>query len=82
MVSRIKGKKVVGIKQTLKAIKSGEARVVFIAKDADEAVTAPLINLAAEKQVEVLYVESMKELGKMCGIDVGAATAASLEGLN
>ena len=34
--------------------------------------------IAKEKDVEVIYVDSMEELGKACGINVGAAVAAIL----
>ena len=35
MLDRIVGKKVIGIKQCIKAIKSNEGKVLYIAKDAD-----------------------------------------------
>lgn len=79
MVSRLNGKKVIGIKQTTKAIKSGEAQTVYIAKDAEENVVKPVVSLALEHSLEVVYVESMKELGRLCGIDVGAASVAMLK---
>ena len=34
--------RVVGVKQTLKAVQSGEAEVVYLAQDADEHVTGPI----------------------------------------
>lgn len=79
MVSRLNGKKVIGIKQTTKAIKSGEAQTVYIAKDAEDNVVKPVVSLAFEHSLEVVYVESMKELGRLCGIDVGAASVAMLK---
>lgn len=75
MVDRLIGKKVVGIKQSIKAIKSGEGKAVYIAKDADEKLIQQVVKLAQEYSLEVTCVNSMKELGKLCGIDVGAATA-------
>lgn len=72
-------RRTVGTKQTLKAVEKGQARIVYIAKDAEERVTSPLIKLCEEKGVEVVYVESMQELGKTCGIKVGAASAAVIE---
>lgn len=68
--------KIVGAKQTKKAIETGRASVVYIAKDADAMVTEPIINLCKAKGIEIIYIETMKELGKVCAIDVGAATAA------
>lgn len=72
-------KRLVGTKQTLKALQSGEAKVVYLAKDADERVLRPLRNaLSQHDGVEVVEVESMQQLGRLCGIEVGAAAAALL----
>ncbi|MDK2798831.1 MAG: large subunit ribosomal protein [Clostridiales bacterium] len=71
--------KVVGIKQAKKAIQNGSAKKVFIAKDAEERVICPIKELCLNKPFEVEYVNSMKELGKACGIDVGAAVAVLIE---
>ncbi len=75
MVSR----KVVGTKQTLKTINKGEAKHVIIAKDAEEKVVSPLIELCKEKDISWSYAESMSELGNACGIKVGASAAALIE---
>lgn len=72
------GDKVVGAKQTRRALNDGRARAVFLAKDADPALTAPLEELAGEKNVPVIWAEHMRELGRACGIAVGAAVAASV----
>lgn len=79
MVHRLIGKKVVGVKQTLKFMKNDKGRVLYIAKNADEKLVEPVINLAIQKSLEIVYIDSMKELGKLCGIEVGAATALVLE---
>jgi len=71
-------RKAVGVKQTVKAVQSGEAKVVFIAADAEEHVLRPLRAALAKRPVQVYEVESMKELGKACKIDVGAAACALL----
>ncbi len=78
MVERLVGKKVVGIKQSIKAIKSGEAKAVYAAIDAESKLIEPVVKLAKENSLEVQYVNTMKDLGKLCGIDVGAATAVLL----
>jgi len=70
----------VGAKQTLKAVQAGAAAIIYIARDAEERVLRPLRLEIAKSGLEVVYVESMQELGRMCGIDVGAAAAAILEG--
>ncbi len=73
------GAKVVGVKQTAKALQKQTASGVFIAADAEERITAP-IKAACEKQnVDCLVVESMQALGKACGIHAGASAAAILK---
>jgi large subunit ribosomal protein L7A len=67
---------VTGTKQTKKAIENGSALRVFLARDADERVTAPIENACAEKEIPVVWAETMEELGKACNIKVKAATAA------
>lgn len=71
--------KVVGTKQTIKAIENGEVHKVFIARDAEEKVISPVVTLCEAKSIEPHYVESMQQLGKLCGIKVKAATAAIKE---
>ena len=66
----------IGTKQATKAIEHGQAREVFVAKDADPRVTGKVIALCKKMGVQVTYVDSMKLLGKACGIEVGAAIAA------
>ncbi|RXT09069.1 50S ribosomal protein L7ae-like protein [Ammoniphilus sp. CFH 90114] len=68
----------IGMKQTLKAVEQGMVKEVFVAKDADPKVTGKIALLCKEKNIPVEIVDSMKQLGKACGIEVGAATAAIL----
>jgi len=72
-------KKIIGTKQTMKAVDKGQAEVVFIAQDAEEHVVSPLKELCREKGIEVVPVSTMKELGEACGIQVGAASAAIIK---
>ena len=72
------GPKVVGLKQTRKAVKEGNAKLVYIADDADLSVTAPLEELCKEAGVLVTRVPSMAQLGAACNIEVKAATVAVL----
>lgn len=69
-------KHVVGAKQIRKALNAGIACQVFLARNADPALTEPLVALCQKKQVELTWVRSMTELGSACGIEVGAAAAA------
>ncbi|MCM8712071.1 ribosomal L7Ae/L30e/S12e/Gadd45 family protein [Clostridium sp. SYSU_GA19001] len=79
MVERLVGKKVVGLKQSIKAIKNGEAKTLYAAIDADTKLIEPVVKLAKENSLEIQYVNTMKDLGRLCGIDVGAATAVLLK---
>jgi large subunit ribosomal protein L7A len=79
MVYRLEGNKVIGVKQTVKSIKNNSVKTVYIAKDADDKLVQSVKILVDENSLEVLYINTMKELGRLCGIDVGAATAAVLK---
>lgn len=69
-------KKTIGTKQTTKAVQKHTAAIVYVAKDAEPHVINPLVKLCKEKGIEVITVDSMLELGKACGIEVGSASAA------
>lgn len=70
------GKLKIGTKQTTRMVELGRAVEVFVAKDADPHLQARIVNLCKKMGVKWTYVESMKSLGKACGIEVGAAMAA------
>lgn len=73
----IQAKKIcVGTKQTVKAIKSGQAKEVIVAKDVDEKIVQQVIKTAEEYKVPLTYVDSKKSLGKACRIEVSASTVA------
>ncbi|MBC8535744.1 ribosomal L7Ae/L30e/S12e/Gadd45 family protein [Feifania hominis] len=72
--------KVVGIKQTKRAIKENTARLVIVAKDADEHMTGPIIEACGSAGIPVEFADSMRDLGHACGIEVGAAVVALLKG--
>lgn len=69
-------RKIVGLKQTLKAVETGTAGAVYVARDADERLMRDLLEKCAQRGVQVVLVPSMAELGRICGIEVGAAAAA------
>ena len=80
MLSELKySPKVVGVRQLRKAIGRGEVRRVFLADDADPAVTEPMERLAREREIPVTRVSAMRELGLACGIAVGASAAGLLK---
>ncbi len=69
---------VIGMKQVQKAVKRGSAAQVFLAEDADAWITSPIQKLCEEHEIPVMMAGTMKDLGKACGIEVGAAAAAVL----
>ncbi len=71
--------KVVGQKQTLRAIKNGWARTVIVALDAEKSITAPVLKECRDRNIEVITAEDMVSLGKASGIKVKAAVAAILK---
>jgi large subunit ribosomal protein L7A len=71
-------RRTVGTKQTTKAVERGQARTVFVARDAEAHVTRALLALCRQRGIPVVEVESMAALGRACGVEVGAASAAIL----
>ena len=73
----IAGKKViVGAKQLRKAIAKGCVRYVFLAENADPAITEPIAEMCRNGNIQIHWVRSKEDLGSACGIEVGAAAAA------
>ncbi len=71
--------RVSGAKQSRRAIRDGAARAVYLARDADPALTGPLRELCREKDVPVVDRYAMRELGQAAGIQVGAAVVTLLK---
>ena len=69
---------VVGIKQLKKALRAGRVQTAYFAADADPAVTEPIAAACSSSAVPVVWVKTMAQLGKACGIDVGASAAATV----
>jgi len=72
-------KVVIGKKQTLRALSKNEVSIVYVSEDADTFVTKPIIEVCTNQNIEIIYFDNMRELGKACGIDVNAAAAAVLK---
>ncbi len=70
---------VVGIKQSSRAVSDGLAKKAFAACDADPLVVDAFVRLCEESGVEIKRDCTMEELGKACGINVGAACAVILK---
>ncbi len=70
---------VVGAKQLRKAMEKGIAQQVFLAENADPAITEPIAAACQRNHISCAWVRTMLELGQACGIDVGAAAAAAVD---
>ena len=80
MLAELRRRKVVvGSKQLRKALDRGGVSFVVLARNADPAITEPIEAICRRKDVPFAWVQSKLELGKACGIDVGAAAAAAVE---
>ncbi len=71
--------RIVGTKQLIKYMEQDRVDQVILARDAEPHVTDRVLALAQERGVTVKYVETMEELGRSCGIAVGAAAAGLLK---
>lgn len=70
---------VVGVKQTSKALINQAVQKCYVANDADPRVVNGIIELCKEKNIQLVYVDTMKELGSKFNLSVGAASAAELK---
>ena len=70
---------VVGCKQTMKALAAGIAEKVIVAYDCEERMRKKIEEAAEEAGAEIVYIDSMRSLGAMYGIDLGASCAGILK---
>ena len=76
MLNELKqSEKIVGLKQSLRLIESGNAKKAFLAKDCSSHIFDEVEHFCKKYKVPVEYAETTTELGRACGIDVGAAVA-------
>ena len=74
-----RSKMVVGARQLRKALENGRAKRVYLAEEADPAITEPIALMCQKYHIDYAWVPNMLDLGKACGIEVGAAAAASVK---
>ena len=67
--------RIVGANQVRKALQKGRQGMLLFALDADPALTEPILELARKNGSSVEEIPTMRELGKLCGLEVGAAVA-------
>ena len=70
--------KVIGVKQSRRAIREGRATRVFLADDADPAITDPVAESCKTAGIPVETGYTMAQLGQACRITVGASVVALL----
>lgn len=70
--------KVIGVKQSRRAIREGRAKRVFLACDADPAITDPVADSCIAAGIPVVTGHTMAQLGQACRITVGASVVALL----
>lgn len=70
---------IIGLKQTLKAIQNDKAARIYLSSDADDYIKRSVQEACEQKNLEIVYVNTMKELGEACGIDIGASAAAVIK---
>ena len=70
--------KVIGVKQSRKAIRDGRAKRVYVACDADPAITDPVAESCAAAGIPLEDGHTMAQLGHACRITVGASVVAVL----
>lgn len=69
----------VGYKQAVRALNEDKAAKVFIAEDCDSHIRNSVEKSAAENNTPLFFVPTMKELGSICSIEVGASCAVVLK---
>ena len=76
MLEKLKNSsKVVGTRRLLRAVQAGEIAEAYIAMDADLFIVRQVRQACTEAGVRLNEVETMKELGRACGVEVKTASA-------
>ena len=71
--------KVIGVKQSRRAVREGRANQVYLACDADPAITEPVADSCAKAGISTVTEYTMAQLGHACSITVGASVVALLK---
>ena len=66
---------VVGLRQSIKQIENKNVSQAVVAKDTDSHILEPFVEICKNENIKITYVETKKELGKLCKLDVPAAIA-------
>lgn len=71
--------RVVGLKQLLRELEADNVACIYMADDAEAHVKGKVRRALAGRDIAVVAVDNMDDLGAKCGIKVGAACAAILK---
>ncbi len=71
--------RVAGLKQVLRYARLGALQKVYIARDADEEITAHLRAVCEKHDIPVDTAYTMHQIGSACGLEVGSACAGVLK---
>jgi len=72
-----------GTNETTKAVERGNADLVVVAEDVQpEEIVMHLPEIAEEKGIQTVFVESQDDVGHAAGLEVGSAAAAILDAGN
>ena len=66
---------IVGARQSMKALKNRKVSEVYIAEDSDEFIKNDFIKECTAHNINIVRYKTMAELGRDCGIEIGAAVA-------
>ncbi|WP_391205640.1 ribosomal L7Ae/L30e/S12e/Gadd45 family protein [Psychrobacillus sp. L4] len=72
-------KTIIGTKQSVKAMEKGLVKEVYIALDVEERIIDLARSTAQDNNVLIHYVKSKIDLGKACGLRLGASVVALIE---
>ena len=75
-------KRVVGVRQVLRAIRDGSAETAFLAMDADAHLRSQIEEAAKEHSVPLQMISTMEELSQLCRVDVPSAAAAAVKSVH
>jgi len=73
-----RGNLIVGARQSMKALIKGTTTEVYMADDSDEFIKKDFIRECAARNINIIRYETMTELGRVCGIEIGAAVACRI----
>lgn len=67
----------IGLKTTLKAVQEDKCNLVYIAYDAEEAVTKELVNECFRKGIITIFKYSMRDMANMAGLKKGVKCSSA-----